>query len=417
MTSRPRNPIATDEQHALERHALELFAHPRIVSTVKEIREYWLSSVPRSPDMLSCFDRAFEEVMFAAIVWSLNQDPLYPKVITITRLPHQVGGQRIPGTRWGIDNPDSVYRVIPISGAERYVIRGSVPENRVTENYFTLWDPKMGTVDVLDGKTLVLNPDRSFEIFVDSDPKGDRKNHVRSAPHAHEFYIRDVVMDWKKEMINSFSIERLGGKPSRPPKSLAEELDLAVEYLWKWAKETDRWEAQTAGKPENSFAFTIDRDSDGALRNQIYIMGRFKLPSLDHALVIDVDLGGADYFIAPITNVWGTTNDIHTRNGSMNRAQSVANADGTLTFVLSPKDPGVWNWIDPCDMKEGTLTLRWAEFKGGKPGPSLSAKGKVVALSELRSQLPAGTRFVTADERKVQLAERAASYDWRLAER
>jgi hypothetical protein len=68
-------------------------------------------------------------------------------------------------------------------------------------------------------------------------------------------------------------------------------------------------------------------------------------------------------------------------------------------------------------MKEGTLTLRWAEFKGGKPGPSLSAKGKVVALSELRSQLPAGTRFVTADERKAQLAERAASYDWRLAER
>ena len=40
MTSRPRNPIATDEQHTLERHALELFAHPRIVSTAKEIREY-----------------------------------------------------------------------------------------------------------------------------------------------------------------------------------------------------------------------------------------------------------------------------------------------------------------------------------------------------------------------------------------
>ena len=416
MTSRPRNPIASDEQHTLERHALELFAHPRIVSTAKEIREYWLQSVPRSLDMLACFDRSFEEVMFAAIVWSLNQDPLYPKVITITRLPHQLGGQRIPGTRWGIDNPDSVYRVIPISGAEKYVIRGSVPEHRVTENYFTLWDPKMGTVDVLDGKTIVLNPDRSFEIFVDSEPKGDRKNHVRSSPKAHEFYIRDVVMNWKKEMINSFTIERLGGKASRPPRSLAEELDLAVEYMWKWAKETDRWEAQTAGKPENSFAFTIDRDSDGALRNQIYIMGRFKLPSLDHALVIDVDLGGAEYFIAPITNVWGTTNDIYARNGSMNRAQSVANADGTLSFVLSPKDPGVWNWIDPTDMKEGTLTLRWAEFKGGKPGPSLSAKGKVVTLSELRGQLPAGTKFVTPEERKVQLAERAESYAWRIAE-
>lgn len=417
MTSRPRNPIATDEQHAVERRALELFAHPRVVQTAKEIREYWLKSVPRSEDSLACFERAFEEVMFAAIVWSLNQDPLYPRVVTITRLPHQLGGQRIPGTRWGIDNPDSVYRVIPISGAERYVIRGRIPENRVTENYFTLWDAKMGTVDVLDGKTIVMNPDRTFEIFVDSDPKGDRKNHVRSAPPAHEFYIRDVVMDWKKEMINDLSIERLGPAPSRPPRSADEELALAIEYMWKWAKETDRWEAQTAGKPENSFAFTIDRDSDGALRNQIYIMGRFKLPSVDHALVIDVDLGGADYFIAPITNVWGTTNDIQFRNGSMNKAQSVMNADGTLTFVLSVEDPGVWNWIDPSDMKEGTLTLRWAEFKGGKPGPSLSAKGRVVKLAEVRQHVPAGTRFVTSAERKTQLAERAESYAWRLAER
>jgi len=417
MPTALRNPIATEDQHAVERRALELFAHPRVVQTVKEIREYWLKSVPRSEDSLSCFERAFEEVMFAAIVWSLNQDPLYPKVTTITRLPHTLSGQRIPGTRWGIDNPDSVYRVIPISGAERYVIRGSMPQNRVTENYFTLWDKKMGTVDVLDGKTIVMNPDRSFEISVDSDPKGDRKNHVRSAPHAHEFYIRDVVMDWKKEMISDLSIERLGGKPSRPPRTPAEELDLAVEYMWKWAKETDRWEAQTAGKPDNSFAFTIDRDSDGALRNQIYIMGRFKLPSVDHALVIDVDLGGADYFIAPITNVWGTTNDIHHRNGSLNKSQSVPNADGTLTFVLSVKDPGVWNWIDPTDMKEGTLTLRWAEFAGGKPGPSLKASGKLVPLAGLRSQLPSGTRFVTAAERQQQLAERAASYDWRLAER
>ena len=96
---------------------------------------------------------------------------------------------------------------------------------------------------------------------------------------------------------------------------------------------------QAAGKPDNSFAFTIDRDSDGALRNQIYIMGRFKLPSDDHALVIDVDLGGADYFIAPITNVWGTTNEIVTRNGSMNKHQALANADGSYTFVLALRDP------------------------------------------------------------------------------
>ena len=34
-----------------------------------------------------------------------------------------------------------------IAGDQRYVIRGRVGANRMTENYFTLWDPNMGTVD------------------------------------------------------------------------------------------------------------------------------------------------------------------------------------------------------------------------------------------------------------------------------
>jgi hypothetical protein len=38
--------------------------------------------------------------MFAAIVWSLNQDPLYPRAVTITRLAHRLAGRDVPGSRW-----------------------------------------------------------------------------------------------------------------------------------------------------------------------------------------------------------------------------------------------------------------------------------------------------------------------------
>ena len=411
------NPIATAEQNAHERRALEVFSDPRVRAAMEKLREHWLSSAPRSADDLACFDRAFEEVMFAAVVWSLNQDPLYPKVITITRLEHTLDGIRVPGTRWGIDNPDSVYRVIPISGDERYVIRGRVPENRVTENYFTLWDDSMGTVDVLDGKTLELDEDRRFEIFVDSDPAGDRPNHIRSAPEAREFFIRDVLMDWKTEMINELSIERLGDPPVRPPTSFAGDVECAIEYMWKWAKETDRWNKQSAGNPDNAFTYTIDRDTDGALRNQIYLFGTFALPSADDALVLTIDLGGADYFIAPITNAWGTTNGINTRTGSLNRAQALANGNGTLTFVLSLNDPGVHNWLDPSDMRSGFLTLRWAEFEGGEPGESLSAESRIVPLAKLKDHLPQDTRFLEPAARRRQLEERAESYAWRLMDR
>lgn len=142
-------------------------------------------------------------------------------------------------------------------------------------------------------------------------------------------------------------------------------------------------------------------------------MGHFKLAP-DEALVINLRTGGAGYFIVPITNWWGTTNDVATRTASLNKAQSVPNADGTYSFVISTADPGVYNWVDPCGMGEGILTLRWAEFENGIPGPDLGADSKVVKLADLKSALPPETKFVTVDERAQQLADRAASYAWRL---
>jgi hypothetical protein len=413
--SEPRNPIATEDQRITELRALELAAHPRLLATRAEVREHWLAANDPSPEMRACFEWAFEEVMFAAIVWSLNQDPLYPRVVTITRLAHTLEGRAVPGSRWGLDNPDSVYRVIPISGAERYRIHGRVPERRLTENYFTLWDRDMNSVDVLDGKKLVLDAERRFVIDVDGEPANGRPNHVRSSPAAHEFYIRDVMLDWERDRANELRIERLGPPPARPPLDEAQQLALAASYMWKWVKSSDRWNAQTAGVPVNKLEFKIDRQTDGALRNQVYILGTFKL-SDDEALVIDVGLGGAEYFICPVTNVWGTTNDVVNRTGSLNRAQSVPNRDGSYTYVLSAVDPGVHNWVDTSGTHEGILTLRWAEFPGGRRGAGLFARSRLVRLEQLRAQLPPETRWVSPAERRAQLERRAASYRWRLLE-
>lgn len=408
-----RNPIATADQAAIEKRAFEVLAHPLVKKTIAEMRKAWPELVKPSAEMMKAFEWAFDEVVYAAVIWSLNTDKERPKVIAITRLPHKLGDLDIPGSRWGLDNPDTVYRVIPISGDERYVIRGKVAKNRLTENYFSLWDPTMNSVAVQNGKELVLEADGSFTCTVDSDPANGRKNHIQSAPAAHEFYIRDVVMDWSKEMINELSIERLGPPPKKPPLTDDEQAELTASFLNRYYTSTARWNDQTLKKPVNGFDFTIDRDTDGAQRSQIYIMGHFKVAN-DEALVVNLRTGGAEYFIVPITNWWGTTNAVNTRTASMNKAQSVANADGTYTFVVSAKDPGVHNWVDPCDMHEGILTLRWAEFPGGVPGQELGATSKVVKLADLKKELPVETKFVTAAERKKQRAERKANYAWRL---
>lgn len=409
------HPIATAAQARFEKLALRVLSDPRMQETIEDRRRYWLDQAQPDPDMRAAFETKYEEVVFGAIIWSLNSDPLRPEVVTISRIPHQLDGQRVPGSRWGIDNPDSVYRVIPISGQEKYVIRGRVHQPRLTENYFTLWDDAMGTVDVLDGKSLALDADGRFEIHVDAEPAGDRPNHIRSAPSAKEFYIRDVIADWSAERPNELSIERLGGEPENPAATFDQQVAAAQDMLTRNIDNTMRWNAQATDKQVNAFDFTIDRDSDGALRNQLYVMGHFNVAD-DEAMIIEVGLGGAGYFLAPITNIWGTTNDIVHRTSSLNITQVQRTRPDSITLVLAKRDPGVWNWLDTCGMNTGILTLRWAEFADGRPGRGFGAKGRVVKLDALRDELGQGVRRVTPEQRAEQQRARAESYLWRVSE-
>ena len=409
------HPVATAEQHEHEKAALQQWEHPLVAETRESVRTEWLEKQRPSPVMRDCFDWAFEEVMFSAVVWSTNQDPQRPKVTCITRLEHEVDGRRIPGSRWGIDNPDSIYRVIPISGTERYEIHGRVGATRMTENYFTLWDDSMNTEGLLNGHDLVTEADGSFVVTVDSDPARGRANHVQSTVDAHEFYIRDVMLDWGLDDPNWLEIVRLGPPPSTPPLGPDEQAIRTSQYMRRFANFShDLSTGMTSGKP-NRFHLAYSADRGGALRNQVYVGGHFLLED-DEAFVIDLNDGGARYFTVPISNVWGTTMGIMDRTGSLNKAQSEPNADGTWTYVLSNSDPRVHNWLDPSGLSEGILTLRMAEFPDQRPRDGLAASGRVVKLRDLESVLPQGTREVTAEERNAQLADRAAEYVRRIPE-
>ena len=314
----------------------------------------------------------------------------------------------------GIDNPDSVYRVIPISVDERYEIHGRVGDNRMTENYFTLWDANMGTVDVLNGRTMEVDSDGSFTITVDSDPADGRPNHVQSTAAAHEFYIRDVLLNWDRDDPNHLAVERLGGPPSTPPRTLDEQADATAAMMAHFANFTGKLSHGIYKMPPNHFNLAWSADKVGGMRNQVYVMGRFDLAP-DEAFVVDVSDGGAEYFTVPLSNIWGTTLDIVDRTGSLNKAQSVANEDGTYTYVISAVDPGVQNWIDSDGLSEGILTLRMAEFGEGGPTEDLGARGRVVKLDALDSEVP-HLRRVSSEERATELAHRRAGYLRRLPE-
>jgi hypothetical protein len=414
LTEHTGDPVATTSQHEQELAALELTGHPTVKAAYRSVAQTWLGRAKASEPMRASFDDAFAEVMFSAAVWSSNQDKLRPKVSCITRLGHPVADHAIPGSRWGIDNPDSVYRVIPISGDERYEIRGRVGENRMTENYFTLWDANMGTVAVLNGRTMEVGSDGSFTITVDSEPAAGRPNHVQSTPEAHEFYIRDVLLNWDRDDANHLTVQRFGTGPATPPRTPDQQADATAAMMAYFANFTGKLSHGVYKVAPNDFNLAWSADKAGAMRNQVYVMGRFDL-NPGESFVVDVSDGGAEYFTVPLSNIWGTTLDIVDRTGSLNKAQSVPNEDGTYTYVISPTDPGVANWIDSDGLNEGILTLRMAEFGSDGPKEDLGAHGRVVKLDDLEAEVPT-LRRVSERERATELADRRAGYLRRLPE-
>ena len=406
------NPINSQTQIKHELEALEIFNLKEIKEHKEQVRSFWLDLVKPSEVMLSCFENAFEEVMFGATIWALNQDPNYPKVITISRVSHEINNQKIPGSRWGIDNPDSVYRVIPIGGTQSYVIRGKLGKQLFNENHFTLWDENMKTIGLLSGNNIAVNNDGSFEIFVDPNGSKGKKNHIQTSADAKEFYIRDTMIDWLNDRPNLLDIEIIPSSRADKKQDAKMKLEIVKNYMHKWAANTTRWNQQALSKPVNEFSFKIDRDTDGALRNQVYLLGHFALPSFDHCIKLDVFLDGAKYFIAPITNIWGTTNNIVSKNGSLNNAQSKINADGTYTFILSVNDPGNFNWLDPSNLTEGILTLRWSGFPNEVVGQNLYVKSTLMLTSDALIEVDENHKTSTK-ERESQLKQRRESYSWR----
>jgi hypothetical protein len=237
---------------------------------------------------------------------------------------------------------------------------------------------------------------------------------VRATAEAHEFYIRDVLLDWGRDDPNHFEVQRLGGSPGTPARTLDEQAEATAAMMAYFADFTGKLSHGVYKMPPNHFNLAWSADKVGAMRNQVYVMGRFDLAE-DEAFVVDVSDGGAEYFTVPLSNIWGTTLDLVDRTGSLNKAQSVANEDGSYTYVISADDPGAANWIDSDGLREGILTLRMAEFGETGPREDLGARGRVIKLDRLAAEVP-HLRRVSAQERATQLADRRKAYLRRLPE-
>jgi hypothetical protein len=167
----------------------------------------------------------------------------------------------------------------------------------------------------------------------------------------------------------------------------------------------------------------------------VLAMGRFEL-NYDEALVVTLNPLGAEYLGIVLTNPWLRTLSYDHRITSLNNLSARPNADGSFTFVIASRDPGVQNWLDTCGLRSGIILARWELFSRRPSKTTVASEAvpgalwvpdnqvdeavqdvRIVKATEVLSSMLAGQGRVSIAERRAFMAQRSAAYQVRVTGR
>jgi hypothetical protein len=323
--------------------------------------------------------------------------------------PHAWFGMDVPGARRGGNNADNAYRIIPVDGEGRFELIGQLAATPPTDVTFTLIanTAMSKTVATLELRDIHVDDDRLFRITVDPSPAEGRLNHLQSRADARYVFVRDTLTDWNLQAANRLVARRLDTPPPGPDfdelvRRAAAYADKDAAYYW------DMCMGQSYGFAVNTVPPVRNAGAFGGLVSQSGSTGHYRIAE-DEALVVTVTQGSAPYMSFMVHDPWWRTLPFAPRTASLNNAQIVPDADGAVTFVVSPTDPGVHNWIDTGGTHEGIFYFRWQGLPPDDPAPPVVRSYRSVKLALLANVLPEGVATTTRPERAAQQAARAAA--------
>ncbi|MGO9994957.1 MAG: DUF1214 domain-containing protein [Steroidobacteraceae bacterium] len=415
--------LATADQQSVETRALKIVSLPEVKEQIEASTRAFASLPPASdPEARRALRPAVEELAFATALDAANSDSSRPKVVWAFTAPRTWLGHAVPGSRWGIDNPDNVYRLIPVDGNSKYEITVRLHSPGPIQYSFLVYDSFVGEdgrqahldtpVAGLRDRDIKVRSDGSFTITVDSTPPDGRDNHIQTNENARALLVRNTFTDWQRQVPLEVSIKRLG-VPANAPLSDEEVAHFAAGLL-KAATQTLIGFEKTgfaAPKAANVIGKPVTRGGGWGFAAS----GSFKIAD-DEALVVTLDPLGAKYVGFDLTNPWLVSLEHVRGSGSLNNQQAQSSQDGSITYIIAAKDPGVYNWVSTSGLHAGNILVRWQVVPESTTSADAAIRSvKVVKLSALNAALPADTRQVTAAERRRLIDQRAAAYAHRYA--
>lgn len=310
----------------------------------------------------------------------------------------------------GQPNADTLYRAAKITPGGTYRLRGRrgslnqckigqvVPRNAETGSGRAYLDVNALQVDADDRFDVLISPDR---------PVGHNGDWWELGPAATGLMLRMVSQDWSGEEAPTFSVERLD-HPMGRGRSSAPDLEQRLRTLTATTEFmalmfVDHVEQLRSEGYVNRFK-EFDVSQIGGLVGQFYYESVYELGE-DDALIIETSLPMVcPYRSVILTNEIYETTDWHNNHSSLNGAQAAPDSDGILRIVVSPRDPGVRNWLDTAGYPTGVIQGRWTDCDS-HPMPTV----KQVRVDEVSRHLPADTAMVTPEEREAIIRERRSA--------
>jgi hypothetical protein len=413
------NPLATKDQDAAEALALRLIERAPVRAAREIARRHMLGdpATQISSGRLG-LERALDQWTLALAMRESNGDSARPKIIwNVDNTPRRWFGRLYPGAAVAVDNPDNVNREMPLDGASEYELHGRYSPRR-TANFSLKLEEEPADhagighhVFMLTTQHIHADADGSFRVTISPEAARGRINHIQTSAGRLSLYARDSFSDWTQQA-TMLRLLRTAGPPAAPALSEDELAGRIAAFLPAFVRYWSGFKNGFLDNPApNELIGPIGREASwGFLAG-----GRYHLED-DEALIVTTTDGAARYTGFQVTNPWTIAPDPLYRQSSLNSSQRARNADGSVSYVVSVRDPGVHNWIDTVGLHDGWFLLRWQGLPEGTPASGLVRDCSLVKLGDLTQRLPAGCPMIDLEGRRRQIEPRAAQYALRAAD-
>jgi len=248
---------------------------------------------------------------------------------------------------------------------------------------------------------LVVADDGLLELFLGGAERST--NWLPLAPEAVYLNVREFVGDWEHDALASLYIERLddvGPVGNLTPGAHAAALDRVASWV---EASVEIWKTYVGGLrnflPVNELQ--APHKPVGGADNMLHGAGQWEFDP-DRALVVEFEQPEVTYWsIQTYVLDWMVPLDFANRVTSLNDRQLHVDDDGMVRIVLSHTDPGVQNWLDTSELRNGLFTYRYV-----RPATTPAPRTTLVKTAVLQDLLPKSTPAYSEAMRRDQIAAR-----------